>query len=364
MLFQQLLLDLQNGKDVVLATIISRNGSAPRMTGARMIIYSDGKIFGTIGGGQLEARCMLTAKEVCISKEPVIKEFKLTGKDAASTDMICGGNQEVLIEYLSAKNLRIIKLIENLVEVEKHRNKGWLITALPDKLTKKPVLIHGLISTDSVLYLDQDDNEIHIIEKNETQGESPSLSIHGQVFDVSNIKEPLKVSIEGRDYSIQPLDIGGTVYIFGGGHVSQQLAKITKLVGFRTVVIDDREDFANQTRFPGVDEIQLVASFDHVLVNIQLDPSSYLVIVTRGHLHDHIVLSAALKTSAVYIGMIGSKRKVETIYQALMKDGYSRDELSKVYAPIGMRIDAESPEEIAVSIVAEMIMVRAKLLKN
>jgi len=329
-----------------------------------MIIYPDGNIYGTIGGGQLEARCMLAAKDVFGSQTPLVKEFKLTGKDAASTDMICGGNQKVLLEYMPAKNNRLITLIENLVETEKQRKKGWLITALPNKLAKRTMLFHGLVNSDSVLSMDQDDQDIFVVGKDALAGNGPALSIHGQIVDMETIREPLKIAVNDQEYSIQPLDIGGTVYIFGGGHVSQQLAKVTKLVGFRTVVIDDREDFANRARFPEVDEIHKVDSFENVFKNISLDPSSYLVIVTRGHLHDHIVLADALQTSAVYIGMIGSKRKVETIYQALLNDGFSRDELSRVYAPIGVRIDAESPEEIAVSIAAEMIMVRARLLKG
>ena len=160
---------------------------------------------------------------------------------------------------------------------------------------------------------------------------------------------------------LEPISSEPTVYIFGGGHVSQQVVPLAKGVSFKVAVIDDREMFANRERFPEADEVvvsEFEKSFDHLPIN----DSSYIVIVTRGHLYDGVVLEQAVQTSARYIGMIGSKKKIHTLYQNLIKKGMSRETLNRVHAPIGIDINSETPEEIAVSIVAELIKVRGEPL--
>jgi xanthine dehydrogenase accessory factor len=127
------------------------------------------------------------------------------------------------------------------------------------------------------------------------------------------------------------------------------------------VVIDDREMFANRERFPDADEV-VVSEFEKSFDHLTIDHSSYLIIVTRGHLYDGTVLEQAVKTDARYIGMIGSKKKIRTLYQNLMEKGISKKILDRVYAPIGLDINSETPEEIAVSIVAQLIKVRGEVL--
>jgi xanthine dehydrogenase accessory factor len=146
------------------------------------------------------------------------------------------------------------------------------------------------------------------------------------------------------------------VYIFGGGHVSMAVAKAAHAVGFGVGVIDDREAFANAQRFPMAQEIS--TSYDEAFAKLQPNASSYLVIVTRGHKEDMHVLAWAVRTAARYVGMIGSKRKVLSVYKALEKEGYRMEEFERVFAPMGLDIGALSPEEIAVSIVAELVAVR------
>jgi len=155
---------------------------------------------------------------------------------------------------------------------------------------------------------------------------------------------------------VEPLLPQPVAYIFGGGHISMALAKSASSAGFGIVVIDDREQFANQERFPMAQEIFL--SYQEAFTRIQPNPSSYLVIVTRGHRDDMRVLAWAVRTQARYIGMIGSKRKVLSVYQALEKEGYTPEEFSRVFAPMGLEIGALSPEEIAISITAELVTVR------
>jgi xanthine dehydrogenase accessory factor len=156
---------------------------------------------------------------------------------------------------------------------------------------------------------------------------------------------------------IEPILTLPTLYIFGGGHISLPLAKIGKLLGFKIAVIDDRAEFANTDRFPEAD-ITLADDFTKTFPKIKIDKSSYIVIVTRGHQHDELVLEWAMGTKAKYIGMIGSKTKVKAIFSHLQAKGITKEQLNRVHAPIGLKIEAQTPEEIAVSIIAEIIMVR------
>ena len=155
---------------------------------------------------------------------------------------------------------------------------------------------------------------------------------------------------------VEPILPQPVVYLFGGGHVSTAVAKAAQAVGFGVVVIDDREAFANAERFPMAQEI--FTNFDHAFQKLKPNGSSYLVIVTRGHKDDMRVLAWAVRTNARYVGMIGSRRKVLSVYKALEKDGYRMDEFERVFAPMGLEIGALSPEEIAVSIVSELVAVR------
>lgn len=155
---------------------------------------------------------------------------------------------------------------------------------------------------------------------------------------------------------VEPILPQPIAYIFGGGHISMALANSASAAGFAIVVIDDREQFANKERFPMAQDI--FTSYEDAFAQLHPNASSYLIIVTRGHRDDMRVLAWAVRTGARYVGMIGSKRKVLSVYQALEKEGYSPDEFSRVYAPMGLEIGALSPEEIAISITAELIAVR------
>jgi xanthine dehydrogenase accessory factor len=155
---------------------------------------------------------------------------------------------------------------------------------------------------------------------------------------------------------VEPILPRPTLYIFGAGHVSTAVSRVADQAGFAIAVVDDRESFANSERFPMATEIH--TSFAVAFEKIHPNSSSYLLIVTRGHKDDMRVLAWAVKTEARYIGMIGSKRKVLSVYKALEKEGFAPHKFDNVHAPVGLDIGALSPEEIAVSIVAELIAVR------
>jgi xanthine dehydrogenase accessory factor len=155
---------------------------------------------------------------------------------------------------------------------------------------------------------------------------------------------------------VEPILPQPMLYLFGGGHVSIAVARAASAVGFAVSVIDDRETFANAERFPMAQ--QFFTTYEEAFEKVRPSSSSYVCIVTRGHKEDMRVLAWAVRTDARYIGMIGSKRKVLSVYKALEQNGYRSEEFERVYAPTGLEIGALSPEEIAVSIVGELIAVR------
>ena len=155
---------------------------------------------------------------------------------------------------------------------------------------------------------------------------------------------------------VEPILPQPVLYIFGGGHVSIALAEAAHAAGFDIGVVDDREAFANAERFPMAREIY--TSYEEAFEKLKPNASTYMVIVTRGHKDDMRVLGWAANTEARYVGMIGSKRKVLSVYEALEKEGLAPEKLDRVYAPVGLEIGALTPAEIAISITAELIAVR------
>ncbi len=328
------------GETFALATVVTRNGSAPRSTGAKMLVRGDGSTAGTVGGGMLEAEVTQLAGRVMRQRQAVVERFTFSGEDAASMDAICGGQVQVLVEWLDAADRKLAEVIRELNAAVQGHRKAWLVTVLPDKAAMTQ---HALIHADG-----------------QVTGSLPSEMVAEEIIEM---RQPALVEAGARQTLVEPLDIAGTAYIFGAGHVSRSLAEFTKAVGFWTVVLDDRPEYANARRFPTADELVVIDSFNDALGKIQVDRDSFIVIVTRGHLHDQTVLAQALRTGAGYIGMIGSRRKCSLIFQALLKLGFSDEDLRRVHAPIGLPIEAETPEEIGISIVAEMIKVRAALIK-
>jgi xanthine dehydrogenase accessory factor len=156
---------------------------------------------------------------------------------------------------------------------------------------------------------------------------------------------------------VEPLIPPAELFIFGGGHIALSVCKVARLAGFEITVIDERESFANRERFPEAGQV-IAADFEAATATLHPSTASFVVIVTRGHRDDMRVLGWAVKTPARYVGMIGSRRKVLTIYDELAKQGMERELFERVHAPIGLDIGATTPEEIAVAIVAEMIAVR------
>ncbi|WP_258358487.1 XdhC family protein [Moorella sulfitireducens] len=166
------------------------------------------------------------------------------------------------------------------------------------------------------------------------------------------------IDLEGGSVTLflEPALPGPEIIVLGGGHVGQQVAAVAKLAGYRVTVIDDRPDFANRALFPTADRI-ICKNFTAALQDIKITPATFIVIVTRGHRYDYECLRAVIASPAAYIGMIGSRRRVRGVKERLVEEGVGEDLLERIHAPIGLDIGAETPTEIAVSIMAEIIRV-------
>ncbi|AFZ32043.1 XshC-Cox1-family protein [Gloeocapsa sp. PCC 7428] len=301
---------------VVLTTVVSVTGSVPREVGAKMLVCRD-RAIGTIGGGAGEAKVIRQALQVLATGEKQFVEIDLSGALQRETQGVCGGAMQVWLERWSGNEA--IKLIKQIIEILSSSGRGTLVTPF---------------SGDSQPYLEFGDNEPH----------SP------QGLPKARHKEH-KENEAFREILV-PLP---TLLIVGAGHVAVPLAAIAAMIGFRVTVVDDRAEFATRERFPQAAEV-IVQSLTFALkcgVN-----SQYVALVTRGIQHDLEALRLLLQQPAQYIGMIGSRKRVRLVCQQLQQEGYSPEVLASLYAPIGLDIGALTPEEIAVSICAELIKVR------
>jgi xanthine dehydrogenase accessory factor len=177
-------------------------------------------------------------------------------------------------------------------------------------------------------------------------------------FDLTGSGEEAWMICGGQlDVFLEPILPAETLYLFGAGHLSQSTAAVAKILGLRVVVIDPRPEYNNNDRFPNADSL-IVEEYDNAFSRLNLDENSYIVIYTPGHVSDEKCLQFAISTAAKYVGMIGSKKKVKEIKERLRKKGVSQQQLDEVHAPIGLEINAQTPEEIAISILAELTKVR------
>jgi xanthine dehydrogenase accessory factor len=343
-IFHELVDLLTHEQSFVLATVVDRSGSAPRAIGARMAALPDGAIRGTIGGGLMEADILKVVPQVFDSRRPLTQEFKMTGKGfSGSPEMICGGRTEVLVEYVEAADPAELRLYQELCAAAETGQPVCLVTVLPAAAGD---VGHGLLKPGGGLVT----AGAAVVDEHLAQDLAGAASRHSA---------ELVVRAQGR-FLVEPINDLGTAYIFGAGHIGRRLAPLCNLVGFKTVVVDDRPEYANRDVFESADQIVLLKSFALAFEGLELDRNSYVVIVTRGHVDDKTVLEKVLKTPAAYIGMIGSLRKRDTVYQKLLKEGFTAQDLARVSSPIGLPIGGETPEEIAVSIVAEMIKARSE----
>ncbi len=338
--------EFRHGRDFVLASILDVRGSSPRHVGTRFLVRKDGSIVGTIGGGLFEAEVQQFAASALGSGTSHRAIFSFTGKDSHSSEMICGGEVEVLVEFVSAGDKLLEEIIARVITLGRNRYIGYLFTHVS--------MPRGGQITGSI-------DHLLVEERGARIGRLPSEEeVLKAVPDRRLLKPSQTLEVQALDYPVllEWLRPRGTVYVFGAGHVGVCVAHLASYVNFRVVVLDDRADFASAERAPDAEQVVVLKSFDEAFPDLVVDEDSYIVIVTRGHSHDRTVLAQALRTKAGYIGMIGSRRKNRIVFERLLSDGFTREDIERVHAPIGLPIGGETPEEIGISILAEMIRIR------
>jgi xanthine dehydrogenase accessory factor len=332
---------LQGDKPAVWATVIAQSGSAPRAAGSRMLMLEGPEILGSVGGGLVEGRALEAGLPLLDRPGQKLLSLSLSGREVADSDMICGGEMEVFIETIPPNALPFLRVFK-------------------EALSRPGMLVFLTLISEKQIPFD----ERHVL-WSEGEAIAGGLPLSGDIgtalSGVAQGEKPALLSVPGHDEYLfaEPVERPSILHIFGGGHISLDLAWIAHRVGFEVIIIDDREDFANRERFPMATEVRTLP-FEEAVREVELGQRDYVVIVTRGHLHDLVVLRQAIEQSPAYIGMIGSRRKKAMIFDQLRKEGVSQEQLDRVYAPIGLKIKAETPAEIAVSIVAELIEVRAR----
>ncbi|MBH8566605.1 XdhC family protein [Nostoc sp. CENA67] len=304
--YQQLATALNQGV-VVLATVTSTKGSVPREVGAKMFIRADGKTHGTIGGGATEAKVYQQALQILHTGEKQFVEIDLSGTPQRETQGICGGTMLIWLElWLGSESLDLVNQIIDILTLGRS-----LAIVTPFHPGKKPYL---------------------------------------ETTDIPNLP------LVKNHALVEPLLPPPTLLIIGAGHIAIPLAQIAKIAGFKTIVQDDRPEFATKERFPQAALVlaQPIASIQEILQNI---PNLYVALVTRGYTQDLEALEILCHLQTQYIGMVGSQKRVNTVYQMLQTKGKLPEFWQRIYAPIGLDIGALAPEEIAVSICAELIKV-------
>lgn len=334
---------LEKDEAVVLATIVIMEGSAPRGSGTKMVIAAEGKNYGTIGGGILEATVISDSAAVLADEKSKFIEIDLTGNDTSSEGMICGGKTVILLDYIGPAEVNR-SIFSLMIEHIMSGYSFYYITAYVETGDTIDVKGHCLLFKDGKMIGDS------VID------EKAMAFIRDEMHNVSSTTI---LSMDDTKYIIDPVRRIKTIYCFGAGHVAVPTARIATMVGFRVVVIDDRAEFANTERFPEADGVLVIDEYNRALDGLDIDNDSFIIIVTRGHRFDREILEQAIKSDAGYIGMISSKNKRDSVYQALITEGVTTaEELERVHSPIGLAISAETPEEIAVSIVGELIYER------
>ncbi|MBM4169361.1 MAG: XdhC family protein [Ignavibacteria bacterium] len=343
---------LDNLERVVIATTITSSGSTPLPSGAVLVFKPVGEIvIGTVGGGILEARVIDQVKAMVSQRgASFVLTFELSDTKSEG-GMICGGSVDVLFEVIEDSD----RLIFSKLHSARHEGQDCaLLRMLDERQTVIDRMVLENLSTGT-----------HLLEQSAPLRGKLQISPDdfSKAIERTHRQEvPVRIPGKSGELLLQPIAGLQPLIVFGGGHIARAVSQIASAAGFRVTIVDDREEYANPRRFPDAVRIILMpidVAFDH----FEIKDSTSVVIVTRGHQLDGEVLARAIKTSARYIGMIGSKRKVIATYERLLQDGVSLDALKRVHAPIGLDIGAVTAEEIAVSIVAELIRVRRGMEK-
>ena len=338
---------LAAGEPFVLATVVNTKGSTPQKPGAKLLVRADGTMFGTLGGGCVEAD-VLTEARIILEEQtdgaPQLRRFVLNEDIAARDGLVCGGTMEILIDPLAGHGELAPLFDEILAAFEGRGDRALATLAEPGTSGGRP---------EAKLFIRDDGGMVGGLG-------APDL-------DEAAVEAALDLMPKGRELwltteskakiYVETFTRPATIVIVGGGHVGYAVYKLATFLGFATIIVDDREMFANAERFPDAEEI-VVGDFAEGVASLDLTPNSYVLVATRGHKYDDEALLAAARSNAGYVGLLGSKRKAAMIFRRLFEEGVDADRIGEIRAPVGLDIGGRSPEEIAVSVMAEVLAVR------
>ena len=344
--FEEATNQLNEKHPLVIATVVRTKGSTPQKPGAKLLVRNDGSGVGTLGGGCVEGDIWYAAKQLMKNRGSAETiGYELNEEIAAQDGLVCGGTMFFLVDPIYEKGQEALFLDEI--------NSAYL--------GGEPVALASLVKTtpdiDSKLggkLLIRSDGSVEgTLGADNLNSEAIKYGIELMAYGNSKYVR----SETGAEYFVEGYTTPPQIILCGGGHVSRAIYTFAVNLGFNLTVIDDREEFANKTRFP-LANVVVAESSAEGFRSIEINKNTFIVIATRGHRYDHLSLKAALNTSASYIGLLGSKRKTILIYEELLSKGVSIDRIKDVRAPIGLDINARTPEEIAISIMAEILMIR------
>jgi xanthine dehydrogenase accessory factor len=331
------------GNDMVVATVVKTSGSTPQKSGAKLLVRADGSGVGTLGGGCVEGDIWFAASRLLKSGGSAeMRDYELNEDLAAQDGLVCGGTMYFLLDPV---------------------RKGTEAQDFNDEVIGAyeggaPVAVASLMQAPEGSELIVG-SKLLVRENGSTSGSLGDEELDGGAVNEARRlmamgKNDYIVAESGAEYFIEAYTTPPTLVVAGGGHVSKALSNIAVTLGFRIFIVDDREEFSNPDRFPEAEQT-VVSDYGSAFEKLPIGTNSFIVIATRGHRYDAAATASAMRTPASYVGLLGSKRKTILIYEELFAQGFTMEEVQSVRSPIGLNISARTPEEIALSIMSEIV---------
>lgn len=335
--------EIQSGNEMVVATVVKTSGSTPQKPGAKLLVRADGSGVGTLGGGCVEGDIWFASSQLLKSGGAAeMRDYELNEDLAAQDGLVCGGTMYFLLDPIRKPDA----------------TKDFNDEVIAAYEGGAPVAVASLMKVPEGSELSVG-TKLLVRENGSTSG-----TLGDEKLDASAMNEARRLmamgkndyitSESGAEYFIEAYTTPPTLVLAGGGHVSKAISNIAASLGFRIFVIDDREEFSNPDRFPEAEQT-VVSDYGSAFEKLPIGTNSFVVIATRGHRYDASATAAAMRTPASYVGLLGSKRKTILIFEELFSEGFTMEEVQSVRSPIGLNISARTPEEIALSIMAEIV---------
>lgn len=352
---QQLSEAVSRHQAVAFTALVETRGSTPQKAGAMMLVFPDGSQVGTLGGGCVEAEVKRRALRLLDAGQTELLTFNLDSDYGWDDGLICGGRMKMLVDPVRGEaEFGYYRRLLELLAVDQGCTEAVILD--PDKAGGQAGDRYLLNDTGEVVANNVRSPDAHV----RTIEEDPS----DRTWASGQLPATIAEHLRPLSQRPRPYVAGGVSYlpylrrcrlvIVGAGHVGQKVGELAAACDFDVWAIDDREQYCNAERFPQAKRL-IVGDIDTALSGLDIDNGTYCLIVTRGHQHDEEALYHLAETPARYVGMIGSQRKIKMIFEDLLREGISREALSRVYAPLGFDIGSQTVPEIAVSIVAELI---------